>query len=131
MNPYNDAIVEMLSSHIVAKDQAIQTLAGIIKNLADDLKDTYIKLQTIEAVASIPTKKLRVPVKSVVRWQHVDEYKRWGNPNRAIGIVYNDCFFEFARTIDGNRVVRTSYASLDDWIASLPVSSEHEFTYTR
>ena len=133
MNVYDNAIIEMLTQHILSKDQAIEKLCAIIKELVEETRGLYIQLQTKEVVESIdPPKKKGPPVKSVIRWEPKFE---WGGElsyderNRAVGIVYEDGFFEFARYIDGVKVTRTQYRSVDEWMASLPEGDN--YTYTR
>lgn len=122
----------MLTQHILSKDQAIEKLCTIIKELVEETRGLYIQLQTKEASASHDSpKKKGLPIKSIVRWEPKFE---WGGElsyderNRAVGIVYEDGFFEFARYLDGVKVTRTKYASIDAWKASLP---EGDYTYTR
>jgi len=119
----------MLTQHLLAKDQAIEKLCAIIKELVEETKGLYIQLQTKEAVESIPKKK-GPPVKSVIRWE--PEFK-WGGElsyderNRAVGIVYEDGFFEFARYLDGVKVVRKQYASFEEWVQSLPTNGQYRY----
>jgi hypothetical protein len=114
MNPYNDTIIDMLISHIKAKDQAIETLSGIIKHLGDELKDAYGVINTLK-----PAKKKGPPVKAVFRWE-APIHHHYFKPDRAVGMVTNDGFFEFARYLNGSKQSRTRYASVDEWMASLP-----------
>ena len=114
MNLYNDTIIDMLTSHIKAKDQAIETLSGIIKHLGDELKDAYTMIQTLK-----PVKKKGPPVKAVFRWEAPTK-NYFEKRDRAVGIVTKDGFFEFARYLNGSKQSRTRYASVDEWMASLP-----------
>jgi hypothetical protein len=114
MNPYNDTIIDMLTSHIKAKDQAIETLSGIIKHLGDELKDAYVVINTLK-----PVKKKGPPVKAVFRWEAPTQHYYF-KPDRAVGMVTKDGFFEFARYLNREKQTRTHYASVDEWMASLP-----------
>lgn len=117
----------MLSQHLIAKDQAIEKLCGIIKELVEETKGLYIQLQTKEAVESIPKKK-GPPAKTVIRWEpDFDPNQFYQTRDRAVGIVYDDGFFEFARYLGGTKVSRTHYASFEEWMNSLPAHGQYSY----
>jgi hypothetical protein len=129
MNPYNDVIIGMLADHIFAKDRAIDKLAVMVKALNDELKRIQSDLEPEVKPEAKPNAKPKYKVKSVIRWEpqadwYSPEYK---TRNRAVGLVLKDGFFEFARFMHGTKTTRTYYASVEEWMASLPETNDYTF----
>ena len=128
MNPYNDVIIGMLADHIFAKDRAIDKLAVMVKALNDELKRIQSDLEP-----EVKPKALRkYKVKSVIRWEpkfdwYAEPRPDYSTRNRAVGLVVKDGFFEFARFMHGTKTTRTHYASVEEWMASLPKTNDYTF----